>query len=71
MAFKWSLDEILFRKETFDKWKCFIFLNKHQQLYCPVNLNNNFLPSNRYEAKTYSALKTEGLRMMFIVWCSV
>ena len=46
-------------------------LNKHRQLYCPVNVYNNFLPSNRNEARSYSALKTERFRMMFIVWRSL
>ena len=68
LIFKRSLNEILFWKETFDKWNYFIFLNKHQLLFCPVKVNNNFLPSNRNEARTYSALKTERFRMMFIVW---
>ena len=63
MTFKWSLDEILFWKETFDEWNCFIFLNKHLHLY--------FLPSNRNEARTYSALNTKSFRMLFIVWRSV
>ena len=63
--FKWSLDENLFWKDIFDEWNCFIFLNKHRQLYSPVNVNNNFLPSNRNEARTYAALKTERFQMMF------
>ena len=44
---------------------------KQRQFYCPINVNNNFLPSNRIETRTYSALKTERFRMMFIVWRSV
>ena len=71
MTFKWSLDEILFWKETFDEWNCFIFLNKHWHLYSPVKVNSNFLPSNRNEARTYSALKIKIFQMMFIVWRSV
>ena len=35
------------------------------------DVNNNFLPSNRNEARTYSEFKTERFRMMFIVWHSV
>ena len=74
MTFKWSLHENQsdkFWKETFDEWNYFIFLNNHWQLYCPVNVNNNFLPSNWKEARTYSALKTERFQMLLIVWCSV
>ena len=77
MTFEWSLDEKVFWKETFDEWNCFIFpkkkkkkkkKKKHRKVYCPINVNNNFLPSNRNEARTYSALKTEGFQMMFNVW---
>ena len=50
VTFKWSLDEDPFWKETFDEWNCFIFLNKHRQLYCPENVKNIFLPSNRNKA---------------------
>ena len=49
MIFEWSLDENLFWKENLDEWKCFIFLKRHRQFYCTINVNNNFLPSNRCE----------------------
>ena len=68
MTFKWSLDKNLFWKET----NRFIFLKiEKQQLYCQINVNINFLPSNRNKARTYSALKTERFQMMFIVWHSI
>ena len=73
---KWSLNEnLFFWKETFDEWN-FYFPEKNKrrenrQLYCPINVTNNFLPSNRNEAKMYSALKTERVRMKFIVWRSI
>ena len=38
-------------------------MNRHP--YCPVNVDNNFLPSNGNEAITFSAFKTERFRMMF------
>ena len=67
MTFKWwSLNENLFWKETSDERNCFIFLNKHRQLYSPVNVNNNFLPSNRNKARTCSALKIERFQIMFM-----
>ena len=43
------------------------FLNKNLHLYCPVNVNNNFLPSSRNKDRMYFALKTERFQMMFIV----
>ena len=71
MMFEWSLDENPFWKETFDKWECFIFFKRHRQIYSPTNVNNNFLPSNKYEPRTYSALKTDRFRIIFIVCRSV
>ena len=79
MTFKRSLDENLFWKETSDEWNCFAFYfwkikkkkKNHRQLYCPININNNFLPSNRNKARTYSSLNTERFRIMFNVWRSV
>ena len=70
MIFKWSLDENLFWKEIFDKWNYFIFLKKYWQLYCPINVSNNLLPSSRNGARMYSAYKAKSFQMMFIVWCS-
>ena len=31
MTFKWSLDEKVFWKETFDEWNCFIFPKKKKK----------------------------------------
>ena len=59
MTFEWSLDKNLFWKETFDEWKCFIFLKRHRQFYGPINVNITFLPSNRYGPRTYSPLDRE------------
>ena len=84
MTFKQSLHEILFWKETFDEWNYFIFLKKNktkQKLKknmgncSQININNNFLPSNRNEAIEHTsiwldALKTKRFQMMFIVWHS-
>ena len=53
-------------KRNFWQMKLLYFFWKKQQLYCPINVNNNNLPSNRKEAWTYSMLKTESFQMMFI-----
>ena len=71
ITFKWSLSDILFWKETFDEWNYFFFLKKTSAIILSDKSKQNFLPSNRNEDRTYSALKTERFRMMFNVWLSV
>ena len=70
LTVKWSVDENLFWKETFDEWKL-LYLSGKTPAISLSNKRKQELSANHYqnEAWTYSALTTE--RFQIILLCDV